>query len=134
MLEAEQRLRGRLNEDLRAAMKARDAVRVAAVRSLIAALDNASAVALTDAEAAAVRRLAESSGSRSPPGAFDVPRRVLSEEDMLRVFAIERAERHSAAHSLEKHGCYEEAVLVRTELEIIEAYLASVFGSSASAG
>jgi hypothetical protein len=86
MLEVEKKLRVQLGDDLRAAMKGRESTRAAAVRSLIAALDNASAVPLN----------------------------------------------HPQALSLEKHGCYEEAALVRSELEVIEAYVA--WACSASAG
>jgi len=120
MLEMERRLRGQLGEDLRAAMKGRDGTRAAAIRSLIAALDNASAVPLDDPQAA------------RPSG--DVPRKTLSEDDILEVLAMELTERRSAALSLEKHGCYEEVTLVRAELEIIEGYVAWACSASAATG
>ncbi len=127
VLEAEKSLRARLTEDLRAAMKSRDGVRVSAVRSLIAALDNASAVPVDDPQVAALRgRLSESQldPAGAEGGSWDVPRKALSEEDILQVLAVEMAERRNAALALEKHGCYEEAAVVRGELEIIEGYAA----------
>jgi uncharacterized protein YqeY len=61
-----------------------------------------------------------------------VPRKTLSQDDLLEVLTMEMAERRSAALSLENHGRYEEAGLVRAELEIIEVYVA--WACAASAG
>jgi uncharacterized protein len=116
----EDQLRARLAPDLHAAIKARDGPRVAALRSLIAALDNATAVELGSPRG---QRLGDSA---------EVPRKWLSDEDVRTVLAREMDERRDAALALEKHGCYEEAALVRAELEIIEGYAACACGSGAA--
>jgi uncharacterized protein len=120
MLQTENSLRTRLTEDLRTAMKERDGVRVSAMRSLIAALDNAAAVPIDDAQVAG--------------GSSEVPRKTLSEDDLLQVLALEMAERRNAALALEKHGCYEEAAVVRGELEIIEGYASWTMRSGGVSG
>jgi uncharacterized protein len=135
MLEVERKLRAQLGEDLRAAMKGRDGTRAAAVRSLIAALDNASAVPLDDPQAAPLGAAPLAApGTPAAHRSREVPRKTLSEDDVLEVLAMELTERRSAALSLEKHGCYEEATLVRAELEIIEVYVAWACCASAATG
>jgi uncharacterized protein len=134
MSAAEERLRARLTDDLRAAMKTRDGPRVSVLRSLIAALDNASAIPIDDPQAAALKLSPESSGRQLEGQSREVPRRVLSQDDLLQVFAVEMAERRNAALALEKHGCYEEATVVRGELEIIEGYASGAVSSAAGSG
>lgn len=114
MTGAEERLRTRLAQDLRAAMKIRDSSRIAALRTLIAALDNAAAVPVP-------------SGVRPAPGApVEVPRKVLDDEEVETVLLREIAERRNAIFSFEMHGCIEEAVALRAEIELYEQYAAEL--------
>ena len=102
-------LRRRLADDLRAAMKARDAVAVATLRALLSAIDNAGAVTETKAHVPVVGL----SG--------DVPRRELTRADLARVLAAEAAEREAAARDYEQRGLQEAAERLRAELAIILA-------------
>src|SRR5262249_57611548 len=87
------RVRQRLREALRAAMKARDRLAVAALRSTLAAIDNAEAV---DRAVSADDRLAI---EQTPVGvgAAEARRRVLTETDVERIVRAEVAERTAAA-------------------------------------
>jgi len=90
-------------------MKARDASRVAALRSLAAALDNATAVPMP---------------SRILPNEnLEVPRKALSLEDVRAVLLREIAERRDAVFTLRAHACFEEAAAVEAEIEVLERYV-----------
>jgi uncharacterized protein len=101
-------LRTRIARDLRVAMKARDASSVAALRSLAAALDNATAVPIP---------------SRILPNeSTEVPRKELSQEDVHAVLMREIAERRDAALKLTAHACLEAAAAVKAEIAVLEQY------------
>ncbi len=105
----EERVRARIAQELRVAMKARDASRVSALRSLAAALDNATAVPMP---------------SRILPNEnVEVPRKALSLEDVRAVLTREIAERRDAAFTLTAHGCFEEAAVVKAEIEVLQQYI-----------
>jgi uncharacterized protein len=104
----EERVRARIAEDLRAAMKARNVPRVAALRSLAAALDNATAVPMP---------------LRARPNEnSEVPRRSLSPEDVRAVLMREITERREAAFTLREHARLEEAHAVEAEIAVLEQY------------
>ena len=69
-------LRDRLRAALPAALKARDRTAVAALRSALAAIDNAEAVDASDVHAGAIE------ASAPGPGAAERPRRELTESDI----------------------------------------------------
>ena len=96
--------------DLRPALRARDAVAIAAIRSLIAALDNAGAVPLGDPGAPA----------RGQSG--DVLRRDLSPADLQALIAREVAEREAAILDYEAGRRPDAADRLRAEVEIIARY------------
>lgn len=77
------------------ALRARDRVTLAAVRAALAAIDNASAVPLTDEHRAGA---VEASGRVA-----DVPRRELSEQDRRAVVSAEVRERLQAAEQVRGH-------------------------------
>jgi len=105
----EERLRARIAQELPVAMKARNAARVAALRSLAAALDNATAVPIP---------------SRILPNEnVEVPRRVLSLEEVRAVLMREIAERRHAAVTLTTHARLKEAAAVEAEIEVLEQYI-----------
>lgn len=102
-------LRARIAQELRVAMKARNASCVAALRSLAAALDNATAVPIP---------------SRILPNErTEVPRKELSLEDVRAVLMREIAERRDAAFKLTAHACLEEAAAVEAEIAVLEQYV-----------
>ena len=101
----------RMRADLRTAMKARDTATIAALRTLIAAIDNAQAVPLDEAAAPSVGKT------------NDVSRRVLSEKE---VHAILRQRSRGAPRRLLSSTSVlvaaAEAAPLRIEIEIIETY------------
>jgi uncharacterized protein len=103
----EERLKARIAQELRVAMKARDASRVTALRSLAAALDNATAVPMP---------------ARILPNEVEVPRKALSLEDVRAVLMREIADRRDAAFTLTAHACFEEAAAVEAEIAVLEQY------------
>jgi uncharacterized protein YqeY len=86
----------RLRTALRAALRARDAVAVSALRSTLAALDNATAVPSSDAPAPGASPIA---GAVVGLGAAEVPRRELTEAEAVAVVRAEIAERTAAAQT-----------------------------------
>ncbi len=104
--------RSRLRESLRAAMLARHTQEAQVLRSLLAAVDNAQAVPTGEA------------GGRYVPRAFgdgsaEVPRLVLSAEDLRRLFRREIEERRAAAEELRRHGRADRADALIAEADII---------------
>ncbi|MDO5699137.1 MAG: hypothetical protein Q4G51_14315 [Dermatophilus congolensis] len=98
-----------LRGELRQAMRARDAVATSAIRSALAALDNAGAVP-TDVRAGAVE------DSRVGAGSADVARRELSHDEARAIVQREIDERHAAAAELP----LSHAEPVRAEAEVLE--------------
>jgi len=117
--DAEAALRDRLTTDLPPAMRARDATAIAAIRTVIAALDNAGAVALSGPEAPA----------KGQSG--DVPRRDLSPDDIQAILAREIAERRAAMTDYEAGGRPDAADRLRAEVAIIASYADTGFADPA---
>lgn len=105
---AEERLRVHIAQELRIAMKARNSSRVAALRSLAAALDNATAVPIPS--------------GILPNDKVEVPRKALLLEDVRAVLMREIAERRNAVFTLRAHACFEQAAAVEAEIEVLEQY------------
>ncbi|WP_234434363.1 GatB/YqeY domain-containing protein [Streptomyces sp. NRRL F-5126] len=84
-----------LRQALPEAMRARDKVAVRAIRSALAALDNAGAVPLDGAP-----RAGAIEGAPIGAGAAEAPRRELGDDDMVEILRAEAAERLSAADEL----------------------------------
>lgn len=108
-------LKQRLRADLKAAMQARAAEEVGLLRTLIAALDNAEAVA--------------GSPERSIPRAFgdpsgEVERLALDGEAVAALLAKEIETRLAAAADYAAHGRDGEAARLRDETATIRRYLA----------
>lgn len=119
--EATSPLHTRLSRALPSALKARDQVAVAALRSALAAIDNAQAVEAPPAPrssggvvAAAVTGL----------GAGDVPRRHLSESDIAAIVRAEVADRRVAAADYERAGQVDAVARLTAEADVLAAHLA----------
>ena len=112
-------LRQRLRAALPAALKARDAVAVAALRGTLAAIDNAEAVppATPDGRGMAIEH------SPVGVGAAEAQRRVLTEADVARIVRAEVAEREAAARGYDGAGRPERAERLRAEAGILVAHL-----------
>ncbi|GAA4914296.1 GatB/YqeY domain-containing protein [Stackebrandtia albiflava] len=107
---------------LKSAMKQRDRVAVAALRSALAAVDNAGAVPVDDTAEAGTGN-AHVAGSVGL-GAGETARRHLTDADVRAVVAAEVRERNSAAEEYERLGQTETAERLRAEAEVLNRHLA----------
>lgn len=106
------RLRQRLRISLREALKARDSIAVAALRSAVSAIDNAEAV-----------DQAHPRGPKLGVGAADVARRELSSRDVIEVVRAEATARLSAAEEFDRLGKPEHASRLRAEAVVLQSLL-----------
>ncbi len=102
-------------------MKARDAVAVAALRSAVAAVDNAEAIA-PGTEAAPLDGVIAKSVAGL--GAAEALRRELSEDEVAGIVRAEVAERRAAAVEYQDAGHHDHATRLRAEADILAAHLA----------
>ena len=114
-------IRDRLHGALRDAMRARDGVAASALRSALAALDNAGAVPAGQGPAAASGP--HFAGAVTGLGAGEVPRRGLAAGEAERIVRAEIAEREAAAAGYEGAGHGEQARRLRQEARILESVL-----------
>jgi len=105
-------------------VQTRDSVAVSALRSAQAAVSNAEAVAPPPGPAApgANRHFA---GSVQGLGAAEVPRRVLTEDQVTEIVRAEIAERHQAADLYEQSGRADRAARLRREADVLAAALSA---------
>ena len=119
-------LHARLRRALPPALKARDRVAVAALRSALAAIDNAHAVTAPPAPrtggvvAGAVRGL----------GAGDVPRRGVSTDEVAAIVRSEIDDRRVAAADYERSGQVDAAARLIAEADVLAAYVTDTGGAS----
>ena len=117
-----------LRQALTTALRARDAVAVSALRSALAAVGNAEAVPVPDADggdgaggdAGGGEHVA---GARVGLGAAEVERRVLSEGDVVALVRAEADERLEAAAQVEALGRPEVAERLRAEAAVLQRHL-----------
>ncbi|HEY7722207.1 MAG TPA: hypothetical protein VIB11_10245 [Pedococcus sp.] len=113
-------LRSRMRADLVAAMKAHRPEVVAALRTAIAALDNAEAVAPAAARTeAASEHLA---GTTAGVGSTEAERHRLTLDDVRAVLRAQVAERGADADRYDAHGQHEAAGRLRREAEALARY------------
>jgi len=113
-------LYARLREALSPALKARDRVAVAALRSALAAVDNAQAV---DAPPAP-RSGGVVAGAVTGLGAGEAPRRELSEGEIVAIVRAEVDDRREAAADYERAGKTDAAGRLTAEADVLAALLA----------
>ena len=113
-------LHTRLRRALPPALKARDRAAVAALRSALAAIDNAQAVEAPPAP----RSGGVVAGAVTGLGAGDVPRRRLSASDIAAIVRAEVADRRVAATDYERAGQVDAAARLTAEADALAAYLA----------
>ena len=111
--------RERMRAALPVAMKARDAVAVAALRATLGAIDNAEAV---ERPAGAERGQAIEQ-SAVGVGAAEADRRVLTDADVAGIVRDAVAEREDAARGYDEAGRPDRAQRLRAEAEVLSAYL-----------
>jgi len=137
-------VRSRLQDALRAAMKERDAAAMSALRSALAAIDNAAAVpasrqgpgaplseaALSEAGPSAAP-LSEAAPSENVPiaggvaglGGAEVARRAVTEKEAAAIAAAEAADRRAAARDYRAAGRADRADRLLSEAGAIESAL-----------
>ena len=108
-------LRDQIALALRAAMKARDSVAVPALRGLLHAIDNTSAMDIAPSAHTSSGALASS----------EVPRRLPSPTELRAIVEGEATERESAASLYEGLGESVKAAQLRAEALIVRGWLAS---------
>ena len=113
--------RDRLQTALRAALRVRDKTAASALRSALAALDNACAVPAGEGSAAASGP--HFAGAVAGLGAGEVPRRGLAAGEAERIVRAEIAERDAAAAGYEGAGHGEQARRLRQEARILASVL-----------
>lgn len=104
-------VREQLKADLLKAMKARNKIAVATIRTMLGAIDNAEAVELPQGLVYAM------------DGSAEVARRLLTEEDIRAILTREREERRRAHAQYEALGLVEETERVREEVAVFDRYL-----------
>lgn len=120
-------MRPRLKAALKVAMKARDAAAVNGLRTALAAIDNAEAVAVPASTAAP---LVEGviAGAAAGVGATEVARRELTEDEVVAIVAAEVAERRDAADEYRTAGQFGRAARLTAEADALAAHLPDAGG------
>jgi len=113
-------VRQRLQTALGAALKGRDRIAASALRSALAAIDNASAVPAGRAPAVSPSS-PDVAGAVAGLGAAEAQRRHLSEAEIEEIVRTEVAERHAAALTYEQAGQREQAERLRQEAQVLTA-------------
>lgn len=109
-------LRDRMRAALKLAMRTRDGNAMGALRSALAAIDNAEAIDPGPAQAGAI----ESAGAL---GSAEARRRDLSEADIANVVRAEISERLSAAEEYKQLGSSGRSSQLHAEAEVLAALL-----------
>lgn len=115
-------LRARLRNDLKTAMKARAGVDVAAIRSLLAALDDAQAVPAPAHVPASSLVGEQVAGASVGVGSTDVARLELTDAEIALVVDGQIEERRAAATTFDAVDQPGAAERLRAEARVIEGY------------
>ncbi|MFD7278552.1 hypothetical protein ACFV80_16275 [Streptomyces sp. NPDC059862] len=116
-------LRSMLRTDLVAAMKARRPDAVAALRTALAVIDNAEAVAAPDRAAHAASE--HVAGARSGAGSTEAERRVLSVGEVRALLQAQIGDRANEADRYDTYGRHDAARQLRREADVLRKYLAT---------
>ncbi|RSM61198.1 hypothetical protein DMH03_21110 [Amycolatopsis sp. WAC 01376] len=115
-------MRADLRDELKTALKTKDRVAIAALRSALAAIDNAEAVPLDSATGIAMNE--QVAGTAVGLGAAEVERLHLTEDDVRDIVAHEIRERTVSADEYERLGRADAADRLRAEAAVLERFLA----------
>ncbi|WP_306371517.1 GatB/YqeY domain-containing protein [Nocardiopsis sp. CC223A] len=121
-------LRALLRADLVAAMKARRPEAVSALRTALAAIDNAEAVTAPAGTGAAGSE--HVAGASTGVGSTEAPRRVLSAEELHGLLHAQVAERRAEAGRYTDHGRHDAAERLRAEADVLAGYLTDGTGGT----
>jgi hypothetical protein len=114
-------LRAALRQGLVTALKARDTDTVAALRTAIAAIDNAQAVPVSSASPAAGST--HVAGARSGAGSTEAPRRHLSSGELRDILGAQVTEHAREADRYDASGHADAAERLRRQARTLAAYL-----------
>lgn len=114
-------MRTSLRRDLTAALKSRDRVTVSALRSALAAIDNAESIPVE--EKTPVMSSEHLAGTSSGLGSGEAPRRELTDADLRAIVEREVQERSAAAAEYDGVGRPDAARRLRSEAEVLSRYL-----------
>lgn len=117
-------MRAILRDDLKTALKDKDRVAIAALRSALAAIDNAEAVPLDQPAAPPVLENEHVAGAAVGLGAAEVERRHLTDADLRDIVAHEIRERTTSADEYDHLGRADAADRLRAEAAVLERALA----------
>jgi uncharacterized protein YqeY len=115
-------MRAEMRADLTAALKARDRVTAAALRSVLAAIENGEAVPV-DPRPASAAGGEHVAGAAVGAGAAEAQRRPLTDADLRSIVEGEVRERVRAAEEYERLGRDDAAGRLRVEIEVLRRYL-----------
>ncbi|GAB3073108.1 hypothetical protein GCM10027215_09660 [Nocardioides zeae] len=101
------------------ALRARDRTAVSALRTTIAAIDNAEALPVDVAVPSTSGPVA---GAVSGLGATEAVRRDLTSADLAALLTTQVEERRTAADEVERHGRDADAARLRREADVVTAY------------
>ena len=118
-------MRATMRDDLKAALKARDRVAVAALRSALAAIENAEALPAGEAAASGTGGSEHVAGAALGVGATEAERRHLTEGDVRAIVAKEVQDRTEAAEEYARLDRPDAAARVQAEAEVLGRYLAA---------
>jgi uncharacterized protein YqeY len=121
-------VRQRLQTALGAALKGRDKIAASALRSALAAIDNASAVPAASAPAASTGG-PHFAGAIAGLGAAEAERRYLSEAEIEEIVRTEVAERQTAALTYEQTGHPDQAERLRQQAQVLTAAIGTGQGA-----
>jgi hypothetical protein len=113
-------MRDTLRADLTTAIKARDRIAIAALRSAMSAIDNAEAVPVLSEPAAGSEHVA---GAVAGLGAAEAERRQLTDDDVRSIIETELGERSVAATEYERLDRTDDAERLRAEAAVLSRYL-----------
>lgn len=117
------RVRTHLRRDLTAALKNRDKVAAAALRSALAAIENAESSGVDPAVPADGSE--HVAGAAVGVGAAEAERRVLTEPDVHAIVAREVSERSASAQEYVRLGREDAADRLRAEADVLSRYLSA---------
>ncbi|MFI9451405.1 GatB/YqeY domain-containing protein [Amycolatopsis sp. NPDC052450] len=117
-------MRANLRDELKTALKAKDRVAISALRSALAAIDNAEAVPLDSVDQApGITTNEQVAGTAVGLGAAEVERLHLTEDDVRDIVAHEIRERTVSADEYERLGRADAADRLRAEAAVLERSL-----------
>src|SRR5690606_33287853 len=103
---------------LTTAIRARDAAAVAALRSALAAIDNAESVSVEETP-----RTIDTGAAGPRAGAAEAPRRELAAAEIVALVRAELTERQAAADEYERLGRPDRVARLRAEAEVLARFL-----------